>query len=298
MIIKFLRIQNFRCFRGIHELNLMPCYPDRSITLVGGDNGRGKTSILNAIKLCLYGKRCSSLWEQGQSNYRQFVVQNFNNSAFADGDRELKVELGLMVWENKIERELLIRRSYYLTDSRLFLNDSQEQVEVLRDGRAPNLTQSERGGGLEDQYDELLRLLIPPNFAQFYFFDGEHVREVFRRPDAANISQAVRDLLGLSFFEKLLEDLRQYRHSKLPSIYGKHQQKMAALLQKQGERDQLLGRIRALEAQKDDYEEQLSELQETLETKERDFARLGGCSRPSSSLSRNRSVRRNSSTNG
>jgi DNA sulfur modification protein DndD len=227
MIIKFLRLCNFRCFSGKHELNFMPCYPSKSITLVGGDNGKGKTTILNAIKLCLYGRRCVGLWEQGQTNYRQFIAQNFNNGAFANGDRELTIELGLLVFENRIERELVIRRSYFLTDSRLFLTDGQEELAVLRDGRPLELVQSRQREDPEDGYEYLVRLLIPPNFAQFYFFDGEHVRELFRHLDATNVSQAIRDLLGLSFFKTLLEDLRQYRRAKLPSLYGKHQQKTA-----------------------------------------------------------------------
>lgn len=276
MIIKFLRLQNFRCFRGQHELEFMPSFPGKAITLVGGDNGKGKTTLLNAIKLCLYGRRCPGLWEQGLNNYRQFIVENFNNTAFRRGERELRIELGLAVLENKIERELVIRRSYYVTDSRLFLSDSQEELEVIRDGRPIDLVQARQGYDPEDGYEQLLRLLIPPNFAQFYFFDGEHVRDVFRHLEASNISQAIRDLLGLSFFERLLDDLRQYRRSKLPSIYGKHQQKTGLLLTKQGERDQALGKITALQGQVDDYGEQLLECESKLEDKEKSFAKLGG----------------------
>ena len=62
MIIKSLRLQDFRLFRGVHEIDLEPRikFGQRApIVLFGGLNGNGKTSILMAIKLVLYGKHAN-----------------------------------------------------------------------------------------------------------------------------------------------------------------------------------------------------------------------------------------------
>lgn len=60
MIIDGLAVTDFRVFKGKHDLDLTPRKrwgADRPIILFGGLNGAGKTSILSAIRLVLYGKQ-------------------------------------------------------------------------------------------------------------------------------------------------------------------------------------------------------------------------------------------------
>jgi len=278
MIIKYLKVKNFGCFRGEITLDCLPTDDGaRSIVLVGGDNGSGKTTLLNAIKLCLYGRRCDDLWTGGQSGYRHFIARKFSNPAFADGQREITLELGLLVWEKRIAHELTVRRTFQLTDNRLFLNENQESLEVFRDGTPLDIPEMDAPEtDRENQYDQLLRILIPRNFAQFYFFDGERVRELFDRPTAENTSQAIKDLLGLSQYENLGDDLKKYRQSKLPTLYGKHRQKTAELEQKQGEQKQLQAQKDLLEAELHDLQEQLQDIETALLQKEKEFIEKGG----------------------
>jgi len=60
MIIKSLSLNNFRVFNGVHDIDLAPKTDahgnNQPITLFGGLNGAGKTSILTAVQLSLYGR--------------------------------------------------------------------------------------------------------------------------------------------------------------------------------------------------------------------------------------------------
>src|ERR1700761_8012754 len=59
MLIRRLILENYGLFAGRHELDLVPRVQDgkqRSIILFGGKNGAGKTTILEAIRLVLYGR--------------------------------------------------------------------------------------------------------------------------------------------------------------------------------------------------------------------------------------------------
>ncbi len=56
MIFKTLEIENFGLYAGRQCLNL-ETERGRPIVLVGGTNGAGKTTILEAVTLCLHGRR-------------------------------------------------------------------------------------------------------------------------------------------------------------------------------------------------------------------------------------------------
>lgn len=163
MLLDYIHIENFGPFNGANRVDLSPTADgEKAIVLVGADNGAGKTTLLAALKVCLYGRRASELWEGGLQGYRQFVREKFNNTAFDSGERQIVLETGLRAWVQKIPIQLVVRRSFTLTDNRQFLTDNQESLEIFRDGKAVDRPFGDR---LEEddanQYDEFLRVLIP-----------------------------------------------------------------------------------------------------------------------------------------
>ena len=56
--MKFLKlcIENYKCFQKPIEINLDIIEGQKNIVLIGGMNGAGKTAILEAINICLYGE--------------------------------------------------------------------------------------------------------------------------------------------------------------------------------------------------------------------------------------------------
>ena len=55
MKIKQLTLTDFGVFRGVNTFDLSP--GEKPIILFGGKNGAGKTTVLESIRLCLYGAR-------------------------------------------------------------------------------------------------------------------------------------------------------------------------------------------------------------------------------------------------
>ena len=60
MIFHRLALNNFGLFCGEQTFSLTPRVryrKRRPVILIGGKNGTGKTTILEAVRLCLYGAR-------------------------------------------------------------------------------------------------------------------------------------------------------------------------------------------------------------------------------------------------
>lgn len=55
MIIESLTLENFRQFRGKHTLRFS--HGKKNVTVVLGENGRGKTGLFRALMFCLFGDR-------------------------------------------------------------------------------------------------------------------------------------------------------------------------------------------------------------------------------------------------
>ena len=53
MFLKMLRIRNFMPFKGWHQIDF-PDSDTKNVVIVFGDNMRGKTSLLNAIRWAFY----------------------------------------------------------------------------------------------------------------------------------------------------------------------------------------------------------------------------------------------------
>lgn len=56
MKINKISLFNFKSYAGLHEIDLS-VNNEKNVVLLIGSNGSGKTTILEAVKLCLYGRK-------------------------------------------------------------------------------------------------------------------------------------------------------------------------------------------------------------------------------------------------
>lgn len=82
MIFQELVLENFGSSKGRQVFNLRPGQPPQTVILFGGMNGGGKTTLMDAIRLALYGHRapCST---RGSLSYPEFLRQCINRQAEA-----------------------------------------------------------------------------------------------------------------------------------------------------------------------------------------------------------------------
>ena len=198
MIIKNLIVNNFRVFRGVHEIDLAPRKGNNKdstspIILFGGLNGAGKTSILSAVRVALYGRIA---FGRGLSTpeYQKELDALIHNGVGVS-DNKSSIELVFNHSHNGFESEYKVTRAWE-RNKRDKLTLEQNNVE---------LTQLSY-----DQCQSFLTELIPTGIADLFFFDGEKIAELAEDESGQVLQTAVRRLLGIDVVERLRNDLALY----------------------------------------------------------------------------------------
>ena len=196
MIFQSLVLQNFGPYHGRHRLNLRPspkAKANQPIILIGGLNGGGKTTLMDAMRLVLYGQRaqCSN---RGNLAYADFLNQCRNRQA---GDEPAQLHLTLVQTLNNAPdpTEFKIRRQWGQLPK-----NGRDTLEVYQDG--------ELAEDLIKGWDERIEALLPLGISNLFLFDGEQVAELAEQDELpGGVVQAMRSLLGLELPERLDTDL-------------------------------------------------------------------------------------------
>lgn len=239
MIFRRLSLTNFGVYAGTQLLDLSPD-ASRPIVLVGGHNGAGKTTILEALLLCLHGRRGLGA-PVSQREYDEQIKSRFHSPAVtsAGADRPTEAALGLEFThaEAGVAAEYVVERRWHLTPKgnvkeRLSLSKGGEQQEDL----TGSMTQNFLDG------------LMPPALASLFLFDGEKIQNLADDESGRELRDAVRRLLGLDLLERLGDDLTRYATKAQTSEAAKAIQKRVTKAHKDkedavatvdaGERDQ------------------------------------------------------------
>lgn len=135
MTLEELVLENFGVYRGRQALNLVPPSRQRPIILIGGLNGVGKTTLLDAVQLALFGKLapCSNRGSRPYDQYLQMAIHRDTPQADGAG-----IELAFRHRLEGIERHVRIRRHWRSAGRTV-----RERLDVEQDG-VPDPVLSER----------------------------------------------------------------------------------------------------------------------------------------------------------
>jgi len=195
-----LVLHNYSVFEGSCEFSLEVRSPEKNVVIIGGKNGAGKTSILEAVRLCLYGAQ--GIEKRPGREYRTFLQSRINRKAQKSSPyAKAFVELQFAHEGNQKRFDVVVRRTWSSGSE-----DDTLYLEV--DGKELNLER--------DYWPEFLKLLIPPGVAQFFIFDGEKIQEIADEEQSdETIVEGIKSLLGLDAFEHLQSDLDHYTRNRL-----------------------------------------------------------------------------------
>ncbi|WP_432368894.1 DNA sulfur modification protein DndD [Pantoea allii] len=220
MLIKQLVLQNFRVFKGRHIIDLAPKKRSnndnpRPIVLFGGLNGAGKTSILSAIRLALYGRLAFGTATPHQEYVEELSTLIHNGSTTDQQPSEASIELSFTYNKGGHEAEFTVTRTWK--------KGKKDQLSLQQDGQLIEELDY-------DQCQGFLNELIPHGIADLFFFDGEKIAELAEDDSGSILRTAVRRLLGLDLIAKLRNDLMIFvKRQQSSQMEGSQQQKLAEL---------------------------------------------------------------------
>lgn len=189
MIIKELKLYNFGVYAGT---NVFDFKADKPIALIGGLNGRGKTTFLEAVLLSLYGKNSFAYSEGRRQTYGQYLKSYVN---VADGSKETYVELTFCMNANGTD-EYKIKREWNGNGSR-----TAESVTVYKDG--------EYNQFLTNNWAMFMENVLPSALSNFFFFDGEKIATLAGESTSAQMKESIKALLGITVLDHLENDLNR-----------------------------------------------------------------------------------------
>lgn len=187
MIIKRLTLYNFGIYAGE---NTFLFTGEKPVVLIGGLNGRGKTTFLSAILLSLYGEGSVAYRESGFKSYGQYLRSYVNNDCW---DRQAYIEMEFVI-TGPDSAEYLVRREWDALGKR-----TKERITIEKNGGID--------GFLTENWSMFVESILPSALAGFYFFDGEKIADMAVDSTSPQLKESIRAMLGITVLDVLKNDL-------------------------------------------------------------------------------------------
>ncbi|MHC8441666.1 MAG: ATP-binding protein [Candidatus Eutrophobiaceae bacterium] len=174
-----LKLVNFRTFYGEHELEFATD-ETKNVTVIHGENGFGKTTILNALRWCFYGNTTQKFEQKDKL---------INFSAKKEGN-VTRVEV---TFEHLGEQYRAFRhdKGGRRTKDSFFVQEIDKHGSLKEKNSAPKA---------------LITSMIPENMVDYFFFDGEDAATFASEDNQGKVSGAIKKMLGIDAAELVVKD--------------------------------------------------------------------------------------------
>jgi DNA sulfur modification protein DndD len=230
MIFNKLTLINVGNFAGTHVFNLRQkekTAEPQPIVLFGGLNGAGKTTIFDAIKLCLYGPEMFGTIPVAK--YHEYLRKKIHASKTTDLQPAFaSIALSFDYTHQGKVCTYRVERFWENREKKLY-----ESLKVSRNGKS--ITEVER-----DSWQDFIKEIIPLGLSQLFFFDGEKIQKMMSEESSEQLRKSIFALLGLDLVERLQADLKIYRSKHLQETQQENYR---------NELDELEGQLNAVDAE-------------------------------------------------
>lgn len=181
-----VELHNFGIYKGTHEMCLTDQIGNRNITLVGGLNGRGKTTFHDSILIALYGKQALKYIQEKARSYDKMLIDHINKHATDD---ETYVAVSLCLDDGT---SLRVKRSWTAKGKK-----ADQQIIVEKDGVVDKY--------LGESWSYYIEEILPFGIARFFFFNNEKITQLADDTSFEQIKSSIKSAIGVSSIEKAID---------------------------------------------------------------------------------------------
>jgi len=201
---------NYGKYLGENTLELSPRV-DKPITIIHGENKRGKTTILNAIVWALYGKQ-----KEGDISTDEGIINKHAIERLQEGQ---SVEAYVELWLNDNEGpQYHIKRTLVATKT---TDVHKRQIDVKNESRVkqgvvvvPKLLayyRPYRKNQLElveeERAQAMISRIFPEKLSSYILFDAELLNEFLTQVDQDLVKKGIEEISGLPLIEQVAAGL-------------------------------------------------------------------------------------------
>jgi len=253
-----VELHNFGIYKGTHEMALSDRIGQRNITLVGGLNGRGKTTFHDAILLALYGKSALKYVQENAKSYDKLLLDHINKHAT---DNLTYVAVTLQLDDGTTIR---VKRSWFEKNSR-----AVQETEVEKDGVSDHY--------LGENWNYYIEEILPFGIARFFFFNNEKITQLADDSSFEQIKASIKSAIGVTTIEKAIthiDEVIRRKNNALDAFENSEENKNFKDVEAQ--LSEITTRTEALVQTIYELELKCQEYEAEVEAKEREFWASGG----------------------
>ncbi|SFT61143.1 DNA sulfur modification protein DndD [Lachnospiraceae bacterium XBD2001] len=255
MKIRRLTMHNFGVYAGTNTFDFVG---DKPIVLIGGLNGRGKTTFLEAVLLSLYGANSFAYKESSFKSYGQYLKSFVNKS-----DETMSSFLELEFQMNDVDSDVyMIRRKWEDQPKKR----TTEVLYVEKNG-----VESEF---LTENWPMFIEDILPSALSNFFFFDGEKIAKLAVDNTNDQLKESIRAMLGISILDTLRGDLT--KNIKRIEKTKDEEDEIAKVNVLREVKEEAENALKAIDNEIQEVEEKLANVKNKIEQKKGEYAAKGG----------------------
>ena len=206
-----LTLNNFYRYYGEQKI-VFSTENDKNITVLRGENGTGKTTLLNAFYWVMYGDVIKPLTITNMLNHRTKEELEDNSCAYSSVTLE---------FEDRNKYYTVVRKQRFIKQKG-YVNPDNTMPPYI------SYIDQRTGNEVEVSEKDFFESIIPKELRGFFFFDGERINKLAQIDGKKEIRQAILDILGLTTIDNTTKDLESIRReytkdlARLNSVNGEN----------------------------------------------------------------------------
>lgn len=256
-----IEIEDYRQYDGNQTIPLETSQGEH-INVIEGQNGSGKSNILNAITLCFYGEETHTDANDDEGLESDPLVNKKRLNDLSPGESaqgHVEITLG------KEEPEYAFRRTFSTARQENITEGDRDEPQY--NSSIGELRLRQRVGGGNDwkpnpNPENILREILPTHVHEYFLFDGEQLDEFFKTGYTDHVRAAVLDVSHIELLNSAVDHL-----GKVQREFESESSELGGDIEElQNRKEKASQELERLEQEKSDLEDEIETAEGKIDT--------------------------------